>query len=207
MALKSPGRMLAYNLRCLQGISHGVERASSDLSCCVLGCCWLLRAWLLRTTLLFGIFLAYDDFSEIYENNLLRVLVLCLSCSRHGSPASGTFTCRPAPHKTQECNGLRDNMGLPDIALLNSSNPWATTTEDLQRLFDKQISKLLKLIDTQLQSLLQKQPQARVSHLVLSGGLGNSAYVQSALRRHYAGTMIPNAQSISVRIAPDPQLV
>jgi dihydroorotate dehydrogenase (fumarate) len=104
--------------------------------CCVLGCCWLLRAWLLRTTLLFGIFLAYDDFSEIYENNLLRVLVLCLSCSRHGSPASGTFTCRPAPHKTQECNGLRDNMGLPDIALLNSSNPWATTTEDLQRLFD-----------------------------------------------------------------------
>ncbi|OAL00042.1 hypothetical protein IQ06DRAFT_250606 [Phaeosphaeriaceae sp. SRC1lsM3a] len=77
---------------------------------------------------------------------------------------------------------------------------------DLQRLFDKQISKLLRLIDTQLQSLLQKQPNARVSHLVLSGGLGNSAYVQSALRRHYAGTMIPNAQSISVRIAPDPQL-
>ncbi|KAH7071272.1 hypothetical protein BKA63DRAFT_70009 [Paraphoma chrysanthemicola] len=78
--------------------------------------------------------------------------------------------------------------------------------EDLQRLFDKQIAKLLKLVDTQLQSLFQKLPSAQVSHLVLSGGLGNSAYVQSQLRKHYAGTTIPNAGSISVRIAPDPQL-
>jgi len=30
--------------------------------------------------------------------------------------------------------------------------------------------------------------------------------VQSQLRKHYVGTNIPNAQSISVRIAPDPQL-
>ncbi|KAH7079498.1 hypothetical protein FB567DRAFT_123409 [Paraphoma chrysanthemicola] len=78
--------------------------------------------------------------------------------------------------------------------------------EDLQRLFDKQIAKLLKLVDSQLHSLFQKLPSAQVSHLVLSGGLGNSAYVQSQLRKHYAGTTIPNAESISVRIAPDPQL-
>jgi hypothetical protein len=77
---------------------------------------------------------------------------------------------------------------------------------DLQRLFDKQISKLFRLIDSQLQSLFQKQPNAQVSHLVLSGGLGNSVYVQSQLRKHYADTRIPNSQSISVRIAPDPQL-
>lgn len=78
--------------------------------------------------------------------------------------------------------------------------------EDLQRLFDKQIAKLFKLIDAQLQSLYKKYPNAQVAHLVLSGGLGNSAYVQSQLRQHYAHTNIPNARSISVRIAPDPQL-
>ncbi|KAF2865830.1 hypothetical protein BDV95DRAFT_632187 [Massariosphaeria phaeospora] len=78
--------------------------------------------------------------------------------------------------------------------------------EDLQRLFDKQISKLFKLIDSQLQSLYEKYPGEQVAHLVLSGGLGNSAYVQSQLRAHYAQTSLPNARSISVRIAPDPQL-
>lgn len=78
--------------------------------------------------------------------------------------------------------------------------------EDLQRLFDKQIAKLFKLIDTQLQSLFQKFPREQVAHLVLSGGLGNSAYVQSQLRTYYSRTSIPNARSIAVRIAPDPQL-
>lgn len=78
--------------------------------------------------------------------------------------------------------------------------------EDLQRLFDKQIAKLFKLIDAQLKTLHQKYPHELVAHLVLSGGLGNSAYVQAQLRQHYQETSIPNAKSISVRIAPDPQL-
>lgn len=78
--------------------------------------------------------------------------------------------------------------------------------EDLQRLFDKQIEKLWKLIDTQLESLLQKFPQQQVAHLVLSGGLGNNAYVQMQLRQYYAVTSFPNARSIRVSIAPDPQL-
>lgn len=78
--------------------------------------------------------------------------------------------------------------------------------EDLQRPFDKQINKLLKLIDTQLQTLYQKFPAEQIAHLVLSGGLGNSAYVQARLRQHYSMTSIPNARGISVRIAPDPQL-
>lgn len=78
--------------------------------------------------------------------------------------------------------------------------------EDLQRLFDKQINKLLQLIDAQLQILYRKFPGEQVSHLVLSGGLGNSAYVQARLRQHYGSTSLPNARGISVRIAPDPQL-
>ncbi|KAF2827017.1 hypothetical protein CC86DRAFT_350249 [Ophiobolus disseminans] len=96
------------------------------------------------------------------------------------------------------------NNSDPDVRIRNGEMTFER--EDLQQLFDKQIAKLFKLIDSQLQSLFQKLPNAQVSHLVLSGGLGNSVYVQSQLRKHYAGTTIPNAQSISVRIAPDPQL-
>lgn len=47
------------------------------------------------------------------------------------------------------------------------------------------------------------------AHMVLSGGLGNSAYVQSALRDRYAPgpTSFINAQNLQIRVAPDPQLV
>ncbi|KAF2728383.1 hypothetical protein EJ04DRAFT_546806 [Polyplosphaeria fusca] len=92
----------------------------------------------------------------------------------------------------------------PDVRIRNGEMTFAR--EDLQRLFDKQIAKLFRLIDTQLQSLFQKYPNEQVAHLVLSGGLGNSAYVQSQLRAHYQSSGVPNARHIRVRIAPDPQL-
>jgi hypothetical protein len=92
----------------------------------------------------------------------------------------------------------------PEVRIRNGEMTFER--QDLQRLFDKQIAKLFKLIDTQLQSLFQKFPREHVAHLVLSGGLGNSAYVQSQLRKYYARTSFPNAESISVSIAPDPQL-
>ena len=45
------------------------------------------------------------------------------------------------------------------------------------------------------------------AHLVLSGGLGHSPYVQEQLKSHYIlGASHPNARSMQVRIAPDPQL-
>lgn len=96
------------------------------------------------------------------------------------------------------------NNSDPEVRIRNGEMTF--NREDLQHLFDKQIAKLFKLIDSQLQSLYQKIPNAQVSHLILSGGLGNSAYVQAQLRKHYADNAIPNAQRISVRIAPDPQL-
>lgn len=77
---------------------------------------------------------------------------------------------------------------------------------DLQKLFDKQIGKLCKLIDTQLEILQKKFPHEQVAHLVLSGGLGNSAYVQACLRDYYTRMAPTNAKQIRVRVAPDPQL-
>jgi len=47
------------------------------------------------------------------------------------------------------------------------------------------------------------------AHLVLSGGLGNSAYIQKRLRARYAfgASSFSNASNLQVRVAPDPQLV
>ena len=45
--------------------------------------------------------------------------------------------------------------------------------------------------------------------MVLSGGLGNSAYVRDCLRGRYGpgNASHPNAQNLQIRVAPDPQLV
>jgi hypothetical protein len=44
---------------------------------------------------------------------------------------------------------------------------------------------------------------------VLSGGLGNSAHVQTHIRERYSfgNAPFPNARCLQVRVAPDPQLV
>lgn len=81
--------------------------------------------------------------------------------------------------------------------------------DSLKAFFDVQITKLFDLMDKQLARLQQKHPNEQVAHLVLSGGLGNSAYVQSRLRSRYAfgNATHSNARSIQIRVAPDPQLV
>ncbi|KAI4276552.1 MAG: hypothetical protein L6R38_005639 [Xanthoria sp. 2 TBL-2021] len=81
------------------------------------------------------------------------------------------------------------------------------TREELQRLFDKQVQKLVGLIDTQLQNMQKKHPGQQVNHLILAGGLGHSPYVQDRLRaRFLKGGGHSNAANIQVRVAPDPQL-
>jgi hypothetical protein len=81
--------------------------------------------------------------------------------------------------------------------------------DDLKGFFDTQVSKLFDMMDKQLSRVRQKHPTEQVSHLVLSGGLGNSAYVQHCLRSRYASGNTPhsNAHNMQIRIAPDPQLV
>lgn len=46
------------------------------------------------------------------------------------------------------------------------------------------------------------------NHLILSGGLSNSAYVQDQIRRRYTSNAsgFPCAQAVNVWVAPDPQL-
>ncbi|KAF2166097.1 hypothetical protein M409DRAFT_55439 [Zasmidium cellare ATCC 36951] len=80
---------------------------------------------------------------------------------------------------------------------------------ELRLQFDVQIEKLFRLIDRQISSVVAKLPdQQRISHLVLSGGLGRSSYVQQRLIEHYRNGSVKyaNTQAMEVRVAPDPQL-
>ncbi|KAF2024035.1 hypothetical protein EK21DRAFT_12821, partial [Setomelanomma holmii] len=81
--------------------------------------------------------------------------------------------------------------------------------DDLKAFFDIQISKLFDMLDKQLVRIQEKYPGEQMAHLVLSGGLGNSAYVQNCMRNRYASGNIShaNARNMRIRIAPDPQLV
>lgn len=78
----------------------------------------------------------------------------------------------------------------------------------MRELFDAQIIRLFDLINRQLKKLQQTISGEQVGHLVLSGGLGQSAYVRDMLIQQYVSNpeKLPNAQFMAIRIAPDPQL-
>lgn len=81
--------------------------------------------------------------------------------------------------------------------------------DDLKGNFDKQIAKLFDMIDKQFVRLRERHLNEQVAHLILSGGLGNSPYVQSSGKSRYAldNSTHSNARSVQVRVASDPQLV
>jgi hypothetical protein len=95
------------------------------------------------------------------------------------------------------------NLGYfnPHFAIQNGKMSFSLA--DLQQLFDTQITRLFDLIDSQLQSFQQKFPIDQIAHIVLSGGLGNSAYVQRRLKERYA---MVSSSRLQVHVAPDPQL-
>jgi hypothetical protein len=72
---------------------------------------------------------------------------------------------------------------------------------DMQSLFDAQVVGLYELMDKQITSFKSAHPTKAISHLILSGGLGNSAYVQEKLKQKYS-----LGYGIQVHIAPEPQL-
>ena len=80
--------------------------------------------------------------------------------------------------------------------------------DELKSIFDSQIALLFTEIDKQLQSFQKNFPTDQIAHLILSGGLGNSSYVQSELKSRYAFGMsqFPCAQRIQIHVAPEPQL-
>ncbi len=82
------------------------------------------------------------------------------------------------------------------------------TREELQAVFDDQVSKMFDLIDRQLRVVAETHPGEVVSFLVLSGGLGSSPYVRNSIKRRYErqGVGIPSAEGMKVPLANEPQL-
>ncbi|KAN0119207.1 hypothetical protein V8E51_001415 [Hyaloscypha variabilis] len=104
--------------------------------------------------------------------------------------------------------GLRPDYHNTKAWISNGEMRFASRAE-ICTYFDEQIEKLYDLLDSQLTRLLQKFPDEQVAHLVLSGGLGNSAYVQRRLKDRYenGNSLFPNTRLLKMKVAPEPQLV
>ncbi|KAK5072461.1 hypothetical protein LTR64_005068 [Lithohypha guttulata] len=75
------------------------------------------------------------------------------------------------------------------------------TGTELKGFFDSQIAVMAAKIDQQRLELTRNQPGSTVGYLVLSGGLGSSAYVQRQLRARYPGLQILCASEPQLAVA------
>jgi hypothetical protein len=82
------------------------------------------------------------------------------------------------------------------------------TSADLQTLFDIQMHRLYDLIDSQINSFMAKYPAEQITHLVLSGGLGNNSYIQKSVidRYSFGASGLSAVRNVKVSVAGDPQL-
>jgi hypothetical protein len=119
----------------------------------------------------------------------------CESGSRDDTPVFRVPVSGINPDYVNESHGI-------------SSGHMTFKQSELRALFDVQVNRLFELIDKQLSGFQTKNPQGVISHLILSGGLGNSAYVQSKLETRYAFGLstFACARTVQVHVAPEPQL-
>ncbi len=73
--------------------------------------------------------------------------------------------------------------------------------------FDPQVEGIVRQITHELDWLLDHGHPHQVQYMVLSGGLGSSAFVRDKLRQRFLSYPHPNASSVAVIPCNDPQLV
>ncbi|KAG6003042.1 hypothetical protein E4U21_002431 [Claviceps maximensis] len=78
---------------------------------------------------------------------------------------------------------------------------------EIQTLFDLQIEGVMRQTREQLDWLLEKGMTDQVEFIILSGGLGSSAYVRQTMQQQLAALAHPNAKRTTVIPCQDPQLV
>ncbi|KAM7216812.1 hypothetical protein V8F06_007789 [Rhypophila decipiens] len=79
--------------------------------------------------------------------------------------------------------------------------------QEIQSLFDPQVEGIVKKIVEELDWLRDTGRPQQVQHMVLSGGLGSSAYVRDQLQQRFLSYPHPNANRVAVIPCNDPQLV
>ncbi|OHE98654.1 hypothetical protein CORC01_06105 [Colletotrichum orchidophilum] len=83
----------------------------------------------------------------------------------------------------------------------------AFTKEEITSLFELQIEGIMRRIREQLDWLGDNDQPQQVNYMVLSGGLGSSAYVRDRLQQQFTSYPHRNANQIAVIPCQDPQLV
>lgn len=80
--------------------------------------------------------------------------------------------------------------------------------QEIESIFDAQVERICDLIDNQLFQLAKTHPNELITYLVLSGGLGSSAYLHESLRQRYLLRKSPHAclQDVQLLRVPKPQL-
>ncbi|KAM4066815.1 Hsp70 family chaperone [Hirsutella rhossiliensis] len=81
------------------------------------------------------------------------------------------------------------------------------TREQIQSLFDAQVDGIKRQIKLQLDWLSRNDRRDEVEFVMLSGGLGSSAYVRDRIQQHLISFPYPNAPRADVIPCQDPQLV
>lgn len=133
----------------------------------------------------------------------------------HRMMKQGRFESFKCSYGEERTNQLDLTMQIPNIPF-NKDFPEAgivdskifITRDHLQHIFDVQIDAICMLIDEQLKQLRTTHPNESVNYLVLSGGLGSSAYLRQKLASRYerGGSGHANAERLEIKTAKNPQL-
>ncbi|CZR50942.1 uncharacterized protein PAC_00816 [Phialocephala subalpina] len=81
--------------------------------------------------------------------------------------------------------------------------------DDFRQLFDIEVDKMIDNIQNQMDIMDEKYPNKKIDYLVLSGGLGSSAYVQKRLKEALTGTNAHSAApslKVIAAASDEPQL-
>ncbi|KAK5999197.1 hypothetical protein PT974_01588 [Cladobotryum mycophilum] len=97
--------------------------------------------------------------------------------------------------------------GLSHAGLRIENGRMLFAMEEIQSLFDVQIDGIMKRITEQLNWLSDNKNTQQVDYMILSGGLGSSAYVRDAIQQHLLIQPHANATRVAVIPCHDPQLV
>ncbi|MCJ1406143.1 hypothetical protein MMC19_000208 [Ptychographa xylographoides] len=121
----------------------------------------------------------------------------------------GSIAASANPDRYFEVPGLlHGTYNFPELGIEESK--MRLTSGELKGLFDVQVEKMFKLIETQLDRLQKKEPATTITYLVMSGGLGSSPYLRDRLKLRYMtdmSTVRPNIRGMQVVLVPEPQLV
>ncbi|KAK4228838.1 hypothetical protein QBC38DRAFT_135987 [Podospora fimiseda] len=101
--------------------------------------------------------------------------------------------------------GVSHDFSHPALGIENGRMIFSMA--EIQSLFDPQVEGIVKRIVEELDWLRDQGHPQHVQHMVLSGGLGSSAYVRDRLQQRFLSFPHPNASNVAVIPCNDPQLV